>query len=123
MRHGFTACRTFLTLCFLSRYTRSMANFIKKVCTDSQGTIQRPSPRSRPLRFSRPVRRCALESAISMALPNSVLRVRLRMRTLVVDEVQDLLQVFPGLALGVLVVGPQQDTMGGKSPSREYPAT
>jgi hypothetical protein len=46
-RHGPTACRTLRTLCLRSTYTRSMANFMKNVWTDSHGTIQRPVPGSR----------------------------------------------------------------------------
>src|SRR5437879_12302136 len=42
-RQGGTPLLTFFTFLWRSRYMRSIGNLIVNVCTDSQGTIQRPS--------------------------------------------------------------------------------
>src|SRR5579872_5739494 len=54
---------------------------MKKVWTDSQGLIHKPSPGSNPWCFKSPVRRFALVSATSMELPKTVSRVWLRTNT------------------------------------------
>src|SRR5436190_15755350 len=54
---------------------------MKKVWTDSQGTIQSPSPGSRRSCFSRPVRLVALVFARSAASASTVLRVSFRTLT------------------------------------------
>lgn len=51
---------------------------MKKVWTDSQGTIHKPSPGASRSCFSRPVRRVELESATSTARPRTVSRVWFR---------------------------------------------
>src|SRR6185369_11942912 len=80
-RHAGTACRTLRTLFFRSRYTRSMGNFMKNVCTDSQGFIHSPVPGSRDVCLSSPTRRLALVSATSTFPPRRVLRVWFRTDT------------------------------------------
>src|SRR5579872_6979855 len=85
-RQGGTACRTLRTFLFRSRYTRSIANFMKNVWTDSHGVIQSPSPGSSRLCFSNPVRRLALVSATSAAVASTVFRVRLRTLTFKPEE-------------------------------------
>src|SRR4051794_2925872 len=54
---------------------------MKKVWTDSQGTIQSPSPGSRRSCFSRPVRLVALVFARSAASASTVLRFSFRTLT------------------------------------------
>src|SRR3954453_4593773 len=54
---------------------------MKKVWTDSQGTIQSPSPASKRSCFSRPVRLVALVFARSAASASTVLRVSFRTLT------------------------------------------
>src|SRR5689334_12960262 len=51
---------------------------MKKLCTDSHGTIQRPSPGLRWVCFSSPVRRCSLVSAEWAASASTTSRVTLR---------------------------------------------
>ena len=54
---------------------------MKNVWTDSQGTIQSPSPASRRLCFNRPIRLFALVSATSAASASTVSRDSFRTLT------------------------------------------
>lgn len=64
-RQGGTLLLIFLTTFRRSRKTRSMANFMPKVCTASQGTIHMPSPSPRECLPSRPRVRASPRSATS----------------------------------------------------------
>src|SRR5277367_5087782 len=55
-----------------------MENLIKKVWTDSHGTIQRASPAGRWVRPRRPLRRVVARSATSTVSARTVWRVRFR---------------------------------------------
>ena len=59
-------------------YTKSIANFIPKLCTDSQGAIHKPDPGSRLLCLNKPVRLFALVSATSAASARTVPLSRFR---------------------------------------------
>lgn len=82
-RHGGTLLLTFLTTFRRSRKTRSIANFMPKVCTASHGTIHRPSPSPSPHLPSRPRVRAGPRSATStQARVPCVLRLRTSRRML-----------------------------------------
>jgi hypothetical protein len=75
IRRRGTACRILRTFLFLFRNTKSIANFIPKVWTASQGTIHNPSPGLSSWCFRRPVRRFELVSAMDANSASTVPRV------------------------------------------------